>query len=243
MRRFVGRQQDFSGGFMARPLFELGPRLAACARLIRPGRPVADVGTDHAYLPIWLLRSSLVPRAVGVDVNAGPLRAARSNAKKYGVEEKLRLLLSDGLRGLAPEDADDIVIAGMGGELILRMIGETPWLCSPEKQLVLQPMSSVPELRLGLVELGFEVLREEAAIDAEKAYSAFSVGYIGAKPETDPLYPFLGKLAPGADGVKLYAEKVLRELSNQRRGASHRKEIEREQRLASWMEQIRSRYL
>lgn len=228
---------------MARPLFQLSPRLALCAGLVRAGSPLADIGTDHAYLPVWLLKTHTVPRAVAADVNPGPLEAARRSAEKYGVGEELRLLLSDGLRELSPEDADDIVIAGMGGELILRMVGETEWLRASGKRLVLQPMSSVPELRLGLAELGFGVEREEAVEDGSKVYSAFSVRYIGTKPETDGLYPFLGRLEPGTPAAVKYAGKVLRELSNQMRGAAHAGESGRERELRALMETIESRYL
>ena len=112
---------------MERPLFQLGGRLAACARLVRSGRPMADIGTDHAYLPIWLIKNSIVPRAVAADIRSGPLAAARKNAEKYGVTEQLALVLSDGLEALSPQDADDVVIAGMGGELMLRMV----FICLP----------------------------------------------------------------------------------------------------------------
>ena len=77
---------------MERPLFQLGGRLATCARLVRSGRPMADIGTDHAYLPIWLIKNSIVPRAVAADIRSGPLAAARKNAEKYGVTEQLALV-------------------------------------------------------------------------------------------------------------------------------------------------------
>ena len=205
---------------MERPLFQLGGRLATCARLVRSGRPMADIGTDHAYLPIWLIKNSIVPRAVAADIRSGPLAAARKNAEKYGVTEQLALVLSDGLEALSPQDADDVVIAGMGGELMLRMVKETEWLKNPEKRLILQPMSSVPELREGLAESGVSVQEEIAAEDGGKVYSAFSVQYISTKPETDTFYPYLGKLAPGTAAVRLYAEKVVRELKNRAVGAA-----------------------
>ena len=93
------------------PLYTLSPRLAACASLLRPGRALIDVGTDHAYLPIWLLKAGLIPQAVACDVKPGPLKAAQRHAKLYQVGEELRLVLSDGLQALGPADGDDIVIA------------------------------------------------------------------------------------------------------------------------------------
>ena len=85
-----------------RPLFSLGPRLALCAALVREGSPLCDVGTDHAYLPIWLLKTGKVPRALACDINPGPLEAARRDGAKYEVGEELSFRLSDGLRAVLP---------------------------------------------------------------------------------------------------------------------------------------------
>lgn len=226
-----------------RPLFTLGPRLALCASLVRPGAALIDVGTDHAYLPIWLLRRGLVKSALATDINPGPLEAARRSGEKYGAGEALSLRLCDGLAGVAPEEGEDIVIAGMGGELILRIVGETPWLRDGAKRLVLQPMSSVPQLRLGLQELGFAVLEEQAVEDGGKIYSAFAAQYQGQIPDPGPLYPYLGKLTPGAPWVDRYGEKVLRDLENQARGAGHRGEEERAAALEEVILAIRREYL
>ena len=226
-----------------RPLFSLGPRLALCAALVREGSPLCDVGTDHAYLPIWLLKTGKIPRALACDINPGPLEAARRDGAKYEVGEALSFRLSDGLRAVLPEEAGDVVLAGMGGELILRSVGETPWLRDGAKRLVLQPMSSVPQLRLGLQELGFAVLEEQAVEDGGKIYSAFAAQYQGQVPDPGPLYPYLGKLTPGAPWVDRYGEKVLRDLENQARGARHRGEEERAAALEEVILAIRREYL
>lgn len=226
-----------------RPLFTLGARLALCADLVRPGRALCDVGTDHAYLPIWLLKMGKIPRALACDVNPGPLEAARRDGEKYQVGEELTLRLSDGLRQVTPEEAEDIVIAGMGGELILRIVEETPWLREGEKRLILQPMSSVPELRQGLQRLGFVVLEEHAVQDGGKVYSAFCAGYAGSPVKTDPLYPWMGKLIPGEPHVDIYARKVLRELTAQRKGALHRGDASGVAQLEGWIREIGERYL
>ena len=98
---------------MMRPLFQLGPRLALCAALVRLGSSLCDVGTDHAYLPIWLLKTGKISRALACDINPGPLEAARRDGEKYGVGEELSFRLSDGLRAVSPQEAEDTVIAGM----------------------------------------------------------------------------------------------------------------------------------
>lgn len=230
-------------GVFMRPLFQLGPRLALCAALVREGSPLCDVGTDHAYLPIWLLKTGKIPRALACDVNPGPLEAARRDGEKYQVGPGLSFRQSDGLREVFPQEAEDIVIAGMGGELILRIVEETPWLKDGQKRLVLQPMSSVPELRIGLRKLGFVVLQEEAVMDGGKVYSAFAAQYQGVPGEERPLYPYLGKLRPGAPFVDAYVQKVLRELSARRQGALHRGEGQRAAQLEKMIRLMEETYL
>lgn len=228
---------------MTKPLFQLGPRLSLCASLVRPQTKLADVGSDHAYLPIWLLKHGDIKSAVASDIRPGPLESAQKNIEKYHVTGKLALRLCDGLKGIEPQEADDIVIAGMGGELILRIIQEAPWLMDPQKQLVIQPMSSVPKLRLGLKDLGFQVCCEKAVIDAGKPYSAFTVRFLGKTPDVDLLYPYMGLLPQKGEAVKKYAEKVLRELSNQRAGLLSRGDKHGEEELKAVAEAIQSRYL
>lgn len=209
---------------MPRPLFTLSPRLATCGALVRTGSPLIDVGTDHAYLPIWLLRTGAVPRAVCCDINPGPLRSAEHHARQYHTEDRLRLVLSDGLAGLGPEDGDDIVIAGMGGELILRIVALAPWLKDPAKRLILQPMSAASELRAGLWELGFPIHTERAVEDHGKVYTVLCAQYAGPLPPVDPVYLEMGRLTPGEPAVHRYAVKTVRRLTDQLRGAEARGE-------------------
>lgn len=223
--------------------FSLGPRLSLCAKLLRPGLPVADIGTDHGYLPIWLLRTGAVPRAVATDINKGPLDAARCHAMTYGAAGKLRLVQCDGLSGIGPEDAEDIVIAGMGGELILYIIDGAPWLKCADKQLILQPMSAVDRLRIGLWQRGFAVDRELAAQENGKVYSAFSVRYKGELGEMDSIYPYMGRLEPGGLEVSAYAEKTLRGLRNSLRGAEHEGREDEARRFRAVIEGIEREYL
>lgn len=226
---------------MARPLFQLSPRLALCAKLVRKNHSLCDVGTDHAYLPIWLLKSGAIPRAVAADVNPGPLEAAGQNAERYHVGEALSLRLSDGLREISCEEADDVVIAGMGGELILRIIEETMWLRDKTKRLILQPMSAAAELRVGLCRLGFDVLEEFAVEDSGKVYTAFSAEYIAATPATDALYPYLGKLKTDSAAAKKYAQKQVRTLCGRLEGAKRGRGEESPEEIAAIIDEIKSR--
>ena len=200
---------------------QLDPRLAKCAEFVREGVRVADIGTDHGYLPIWLLQAGKAEFAVAADINREPLDSAVRNAEKYGETERMRFVLSDGLHGLTAEDAEDIIIAGMGGELILRIMSEAPWLCDAEKHLVLQPMTTAAQLRSGLAALGFWIDREEAVFDGKKIYSVLSVRFTGKMSAVSPLYEHMGKIEPHSEHSARYAESVLHNLTNKLRGAEH----------------------
>ena len=204
---------------------QLDPRLKKCAEFVRSGKKVADVGTDHGYLPIFLLQSEKANFALACDINKDPLDSAVRNAVKYGETERMRFVLSDGLHGLCAEDADDIVIAGMGGELILRIISEVSWLKDTNKHLVLQPMTTAAQLRRGLMELGFTIEREETVFDGKKIYSVMSVLYTGAcKTEIDPVYEQMGEIVPGSEHSARYAQSVLHNLQNKKHGLEHKGE-------------------
>ena len=161
----------------------------------------------------------------------------------YEAGEALSLRLSDGLRQVSPAEAQDVVIAGMGGELILRIVGETPWLRDSSKRLILQPMSSVPQLRSGLADLGYSIIQEEAVVDGGKVYSAFTAQFSGSPVETGPLYSLMGKLRPGAPQVDRYAQKVLRSLESQRQGALHQGRMDQAASLETFIRQIQTTYL
>lgn len=200
----------------------LDPRLQKCADFVRAGVRIADVGTDHGYLPIALLQSGKASFASVTDIHAAPLESARRNAEKYGVAGRMRFLLSDGLHGISPQEADDIVIAGMGGELILRILSEAPWLCASTKHLILQPMTTAAQLRHGLSAQGFSIDREEAVFDGKKIYSVLSVFYTGETSVNPPSrFVHMGEIRPGSPYSARYAQSVLHNLENKCRGILH----------------------
>ena len=144
---------------------ELSPRLRLAADLVPEGAPgVADVGTDHAYLPACLLMEGKIPSAIAADLREGPLSRARETAAEYGCGDRMAFRLCDGLSGIRPEETDAVVIAGMGGETIAPdPWRRPPWVRTRKIPLVLQPMSSIPELRQRLGEDGFHILEERLA--------------------------------------------------------------------------------
>mgnify|MGYP000340951270 CR=1 FL=1 len=105
---------------------ELSKRLRAVAELVSPGYRVADIGTDHAYVPIWLVKEGKAPYALAMDVNEGPLQRADEHIREYGLENQIRTRRSDGLKELNPYEADSMIAAGMGGALIIQILEKSP---------------------------------------------------------------------------------------------------------------------
>ena len=153
--------------------FKLPPRLAAIAALVPDGAHLADVGTDHALLPIRLLLDGKIQSAIATDIRPGPLSRAKENAYAAGVSN-LTCVLCDGLTGVAPGSANTVVIAGMGGENIAGILRAAPWACQ-KAFLILQPMSRPEELRAALPSLGLAICAERLARDAGRLYSILAV--------------------------------------------------------------------
>lgn len=149
---------------------ELSKRLTAVAALVTPGNRLADVGTDHGYIPIFLVKQGLVPHGVAMDVNQGPLLRAREHIRKEGLEEKIETRLSDGLKELKPGEADTAVIAGMGGALTVSILEAGSEALGSLKELVLQPQSEIARVRRWLEENGWKIQDEDMVEEEGKYY-------------------------------------------------------------------------
>lgn len=176
-------------------MIRLSRRLTAAASLVRPGSRLADIGTDHAYLPVSLLERDVCPFAVAADINAGPLERASRTVAESGVGDRCALLLTDGLCGVEAYAPDDVVIAGMGGELIARIISEAPWTRSRALRLILQPMSRSEALREWLWENGYSILCERLVTD-DRLYEIFCVQWTGKRLPYTAAELLCGKLVP-----------------------------------------------
>lgn len=163
----------------------------SAAAYVRRGSAVADIGTDHAWLPIYLIDRGIAPRAVAADINEGPLNRARINIPK-GMKDKIELRLTDGLRGIEGAAPDDILICGMGGELIARIIKDAPFTKNEKIRLVLQPMTKAPFLREFLLFEGFSIIGETLSFD-DRIYQTICAEYTGKNESYSPLELLLGK--------------------------------------------------
>ena len=155
--------------------FELTPRLHLLADWVPPGARLADVGTDHAYLPVWLRLHGRVVSAIACDLREGPLARARETGRTYGANG-VDYRLGDGLTVVSPEEADTVVIAGMGGENIAAILAKAPWTADGTHTLLLQPQSRAETLRVFLAEHGYAIRREALVKDRGTLYPVMEAG-------------------------------------------------------------------
>lgn len=152
----------------------LDKRLELCAEFVSGTGTVCDVGTDHAYLAVELIKSGKCSKVIASDINEGPLECARKNVEKYGVSDKIELVLSDGLENINLDGISDIVIAGMGGETIAKIIDYYKHN-SYDIRYILQPMTKPEILRKWLYDNRFAIISEEAVEDGDKIYTVMCV--------------------------------------------------------------------
>ena len=170
----------------------LSKRLRAAAEFARADAYIADVGTDHAYLPLWLLLEGRIRGGVVSDINEGPIERAREHLAAYGASDRLSSLLTDGLSALAPYGPEDIFILGMGGELIARILSDAPFVKARGVRLILQPMTHPELLRAFLCREGFAIV-DEVLVKEEKIYQIMVAEYTGETRTLDELSLMFGE--------------------------------------------------
>lgn len=173
-------------------MFKLDQRLSAVYDFIRDGRVFADIGTDHAYLPCYAVLSGKSPSAFACDVKDGPLLHAAATVKKYKLEDKISFVKTYGLMYMDDLDFDDIVIAGMGGELICDIIRLSPYLKNERYNFVLQPMLSKDKLRTFLFENGFNILNDVYCVSQGRFYTVINAAYDGIERKLTPFQALMG---------------------------------------------------
>ena len=186
----------------------ISKRLLCCASMVQPGSRVADIGTDHGYLGIYLLQSGAARHVIACDLRKDPLENARRNAKLFGVDGEMKLRLSDGLEKILPDEVDTVVMAGMGGDLIQKILSQCPWRKREGLQFILQPQSAGNVLRRWLCEDGFEIQREEPVQDGHFLYTVMDI----RQGEPAPLTPGTEYASPAllASGIPLVGNYLAR---------------------------------
>ncbi len=164
----------------------LSQRMKVTASLVRPVDCLAEIGCDHAYLSLYLVERGVVQRVIAMDVKPGPLSIARENIRIAGLSDRIETRLSDGARELVPGEAHTLLLAGMGGELMERILLESPAVVSACSQIVCQPQSKPANVRRTLREMGFYLDEEDMIEEDGKTYVMVS-GIPGEEPVSSPL--------------------------------------------------------
>lgn len=163
-------------------MVKISERLCRAASLISDGNRLADVGTDHGYVPIYLLQQQRIPSAIAMDINRGPLERAKEHIRLYRLEEYIQTRLSDGVEALEVGEADSILIAGMGGGLVMHILETGQDVCRQAGELVLQPQSELQGVRRFLWKEHYCINAEEMVKEDGKYYPMMRVHY---EPEAE----------------------------------------------------------
>lgn len=193
-------------------------RLLCCASMLK-GRRVCDIGTDHAYLPAYLISAGKADSVIATDIRQGPLESAKGTLKRFRVSEDVTLLLSDGFDRVNPKGITDVVIAGMGGETIRDILAakSAAFLKKNGINLVLQPMTKAEVLRTWLAENGFAVTKETAVKDS-LVYTVIQAGYTGEPVRISEAESYYGKLRRTDPLTKIYIAGIQERLHTKAHG-------------------------
>ncbi len=186
----------------------LTARLSLVASFVRQGSRLADIGTDHAYLPVELVKSGVCERALACDLRKGPLQSAKDHIETAGLADKIECRLGDGLSPVNADEADDIVLAGMGGETIAAILSACPFIRDEKLRVIAQPMTHPEDLRRFLWDNGFEVIAEQAVTEDGKTYLVLCAEYTGEKTSATDVDCYVGNVEPSA-AAKVYQKKRL----------------------------------
>ena len=173
---------------------ELTERLLAAASFVRDGSYLIDVGTDHAYLPIYLAETGKISSATASDINEGPCESARGHIAENGFADKINVVRANGLAGHCARGKTDIVIAGMGGALICEILEKADFIKQEGVRLILQPMRNVADVRAYLLGNGFRIVGEALAREEERIYEIICAEYCGEFCAVDALTLLLGEI-------------------------------------------------
>lgn len=197
--------------------YPLNNRLFHCSEFVTRGGIACDVGTDHAYLATYLVGMGISKSAVACDIAEGPLEAARATVERCGLQDSVKLVLSDGLDKVVADGITDVIIAGMGGELISKIVLRADWLRN-EVNLVLQPQSKADDLRRDLYKNGFGILKEKACTDGDFVYTIMNVKFTSDYKELDEIDALVGKLDLNDADAKAYVKVIVNRFKTSAKG-------------------------
>lgn len=201
----------------------ISERLKIIGGYVRQGCRVADIGTDHGLLPIWLVENGISPCAVASDLREGPASVARKNAQKAGLADRIDVRVGNGLALVSPNEVEDIVIAGMGGETIVEILSAATWVQDARYRLILQPMSHAEILREWLYQNGFRTQCETLFTDGGRTYLLLVSAFEGGVIPFDTFDCWRGELDP--DIARPYWKKTAAYLQERANGCVARGDV------------------
>lgn len=221
----------------------LGGRLSLVAEMVRDGAKLADVGTDHALLPVFLVQRGRCRSAIAADIARAPLDRARGNIRAHGLEDKIEVRQCSGLAGIDEGEFDDVVIAGMGGETIAEILDKAPFLKNERYNLVLQPMTRAHFLREYLFGNGFDIKRERVVREEGKLYCVMQVEFDGVVRECSLARLYIGNTdkdltLDAVEYIRLQGKQLTDRLKGLRIEGASPGEIKRYEQAAGELERI-----
>lgn len=200
---------------------KLSERLSAVASLVDKGSAIADIGTDHGYIPVYLYKQGVITGAIAADINESPLSSCRALVEQEGLGEYIKVRLSDGLVHLRSDEMDTIIIAGMGGELIADILSKCSYI--KEKHIILNPMTHPEIARKYLYDNAFEILNDIVVKDGRHYYSVFNARYTGHVVEKSKADYYLGNIKDFSN--KEYFNHLLNYLKNKQKSGEDLSDI------------------
>ena len=207
-------------------MFKLDSRLMACAEFIN-SESIVDVGTDHAKLPIWLVKNKIIKFAYACDINKFSLEKSKKNIQKYDLDKKIEVFYSNGLSNVSENIAETIVIAGLGGETIKNILKSCTWneKDKKNKKFILQPTKYDHILRDFLSKNNFEIVKEKVVNQNKYNYTTMLCKFSVKNYKFNSLYNFLGKIPANKNSIE-YVKKNIRYLEKFLFGAKMNKNIQ-----------------
>lgn len=179
---------------------------------MKKGTTVADIGCDHAYLPIYLIKENIASSVIACDINEGPCETARDNIRRHGLDKVITVRCTDGLAGIEDFSPDNIVVCGMGGDLIYRIISESEYTRNAKPLLILQAMTKVSELRSSLLASGYNI-DKEALVYEDRLYEVIVCRYDGIQREWSETELLTGKSVQKNELYKTHLDKLIKQYS------------------------------
>lgn len=205
----------------------LTPRLLLIAEAAKGAKRLADIGTDHAYIPVYMVLKQGAESAIAADINKGPLMRAEENIKRFGLEEKIKTRLSDGLKNFGAPEADTVIVAGMGGTLIAKILDDSPKMKKEGIRFVLQPMTAEDELRRYLEKNGYKITDEFMTREGDKLYTVILAEVGEPEKSEEEFYHVSKKLFEKKDELfKIFLDRKINEFQKVVKGLSRAEKIE-----------------